>query len=107
MDRDPKDTRVFAPLGPAIKVLMVWPSFPASFWSLGEVTGDHTYLGSTGRSPHLLRTTSCLARSPDPLAKSRHALCSLKLVLGIRHDHSRCPARLRSRLGRPLGNSVI
>src|ERR1700686_1749727 len=37
MDRDPKDTRVFPPLGPAIKVLMVWPSFPASFWSLGEV----------------------------------------------------------------------
>jgi len=37
MDRDPKDTRFFPPLGPAIKVLMVWPSFPASFWSLGEV----------------------------------------------------------------------
>ena len=37
MDRDPKDVRVFPPLGPAIKVLMVWPSFPASFWSLGEV----------------------------------------------------------------------
>jgi radical SAM superfamily enzyme YgiQ (UPF0313 family) len=28
---------VKAPLGPAIKVLMVWPRFPASFWSLGEV----------------------------------------------------------------------
>src|ERR1700720_2736113 len=37
MDRDSKDMRVFRPLGPAIKVLMVWPSFPASFWSLGEV----------------------------------------------------------------------
>src|ERR1700686_1594747 len=37
MDGDLKDTRVFPPLGPAIKVLMVWPSFPASFWSLGEV----------------------------------------------------------------------
>jgi len=37
MDGDPKDTRVFPPLGPAIKVLMVWPSFPASFWSLGEM----------------------------------------------------------------------
>src|ERR1700731_3143457 len=37
MDGDAKDTRVFPPLGPAIKVLMVWPSFPASFWSLGEV----------------------------------------------------------------------
>jgi len=37
MDGDPKDTKVFPPLGPAIKVLMVWPSFPASFWSLGEV----------------------------------------------------------------------
>jgi radical SAM superfamily enzyme YgiQ (UPF0313 family) len=28
---------VKTPLGPAIKVLMVWPRFPASFWSLGEV----------------------------------------------------------------------
>src|SRR6202166_2859419 len=37
MDGDPKDTRVFPPLGPAIKGLMVWPSFPDSFWSLGEV----------------------------------------------------------------------
>jgi len=37
MDGDPKDTRVFPPLGPAIKILMVWPSFPPSFWSLGEV----------------------------------------------------------------------
>jgi radical SAM superfamily enzyme YgiQ (UPF0313 family) len=37
MDGDPKDIRVFPPLGPAIKVLMVWPRFPASFWSLGEV----------------------------------------------------------------------
>jgi radical SAM superfamily enzyme YgiQ (UPF0313 family) len=38
MDRDPKDMMVFPPLGPAIKVLMVWPRFPASFWCLGEVT---------------------------------------------------------------------
>jgi len=37
MDGDPKDIRVFPPLGPTIKVLMVWPRFPASFWSLGEV----------------------------------------------------------------------
>jgi radical SAM superfamily enzyme YgiQ (UPF0313 family) len=37
MDCDPEDMRVFPPLGPAIKVLMVWPRFPASFWSLGEV----------------------------------------------------------------------
>jgi radical SAM superfamily enzyme YgiQ (UPF0313 family) len=37
MDGDPKDIRVFPPLGPAIKILMVWPSFPPSFWSLGEV----------------------------------------------------------------------
>ena len=37
MDRDLEDVRVFLPLGPAIKVLMVWPRFPASFWSLGEV----------------------------------------------------------------------
>jgi radical SAM superfamily enzyme YgiQ (UPF0313 family) len=37
MDGDPKDMRIFPPLGPAIKVLMVWPRFPASFWSLGEL----------------------------------------------------------------------
>src|SRR5208337_5090065 len=37
MDRDLEDVRVFLPLGPAIKVLMVWPRFPTSFWSLGEV----------------------------------------------------------------------
>src|SRR5713226_7163950 len=37
MDRDLEDVRSFPPLGPAIKVLMVWPRFPASFWSLGEV----------------------------------------------------------------------
>src|SRR5271166_6355689 len=37
MDRDPEEIRSFPPLGPAIKVLMVWPRFPASFWSLGEV----------------------------------------------------------------------
>lgn len=38
MDRDLEEVRSFPPLGPAIKVLMVWPRFPASFWSLGEVT---------------------------------------------------------------------
>src|SRR6266496_5319148 len=27
-----------SPLGPAVKVLMVWPRFPASYWSLEEVT---------------------------------------------------------------------
>jgi len=37
MDRDLEDVRVFPPLGPVSKVLMVWPRFPASFWSLGEV----------------------------------------------------------------------
>src|SRR2546425_1214133 len=37
MNRDPEEIRSFPPLGPAIKVLMVWPRFPASFWSLGEV----------------------------------------------------------------------
>ena len=34
---DLEDVRGFLPLGPTIKVLMVWPRFPASFWSLGEV----------------------------------------------------------------------
>jgi len=38
MDRDFEEERSFHPLGPAVKVLMVWPRFPASFWSLGEVT---------------------------------------------------------------------
>jgi len=38
MNYDPKNVKVFPPLGPRIKVLMVWPCFPASFWSLGEVT---------------------------------------------------------------------
>src|ERR1700687_2990055 len=38
MERDPQEIRSFSPLGPAIKVLMVWPRFPASFWSLAEVT---------------------------------------------------------------------
>src|SRR5882672_10784557 len=38
MNQDLEDVRSFPPLGPAIKVLMVWPRFPASFWSLAEVT---------------------------------------------------------------------
>src|ERR1039458_3041919 len=38
MDRDLEELRPFPPLGPAVKVLMVWPRFPASYWSLGEVT---------------------------------------------------------------------
>src|SRR6202795_2223241 len=37
MDGDPKETRVFPPLGLTIRVLMVWPSFPASFRSIGEM----------------------------------------------------------------------
>ncbi|MGC1829276.1 MAG: B12-binding domain-containing radical SAM protein [Candidatus Acidiferrales bacterium] len=37
MERDPEEITPFPPLGPAIKVLMVWPRFPASFWSLSEV----------------------------------------------------------------------
>jgi len=28
----------FPPLGDAVKVLMVWPRFPASYWSLGDTT---------------------------------------------------------------------
>src|ERR1700674_2589306 len=38
MDPHLENVRPFPPLGPAIKVLMVWPRFPASFWSLGELT---------------------------------------------------------------------
>src|ERR1700752_5033695 len=37
MDRDPEEFGSSPPLGPAIKVLMVWPRFPSSFWSLGKV----------------------------------------------------------------------
>jgi len=37
MAQDPEDVRVFPPLGPKIKALMVWPRFPRSYWSLGEV----------------------------------------------------------------------
>ena len=36
MDPDLENVRPFPPLGPVIKVLMVWPRFPASYWSLGE-----------------------------------------------------------------------
>ena len=38
MDPELENVRPFPPLGPAIKVLMVWPRFPASYWSLGEAT---------------------------------------------------------------------
>jgi radical SAM superfamily enzyme YgiQ (UPF0313 family) len=38
MDRDLEKVRAFPPLGPVIKVLMVWPRIPPSYWSLGEVT---------------------------------------------------------------------
>jgi radical SAM superfamily enzyme YgiQ (UPF0313 family) len=38
MDQDFEEFRAFPPLGPAIKALMVWPRFPHSYWSLGEVT---------------------------------------------------------------------
>src|SRR6202171_1390611 len=37
MERGPEEIRSFSPLGTAIKVLMVWPRFPTSFWSLAEV----------------------------------------------------------------------
>ena len=32
VDNDPGEPQVFPPLGPAIKVLMIWPRFPPSFW---------------------------------------------------------------------------
>src|SRR6516165_5912054 len=38
MRPDVERVGLLPPLGPAIKVLMVWPRFPASYWSLGEVT---------------------------------------------------------------------
>src|SRR5690242_15807464 len=38
MDPDPENVRSFPPLGSAIKVLMIWPRFPPSYWSLGKAT---------------------------------------------------------------------
>src|ERR1700693_1466310 len=37
MDRALENGKCFPPLGLAIKVQTVWPRFPSSFWSLGEV----------------------------------------------------------------------
>jgi radical SAM superfamily enzyme YgiQ (UPF0313 family) len=34
---DPSDLQSFPPLGPAPKVLMVWPRFPSSFWSFDGI----------------------------------------------------------------------
>ena len=34
---DAGEPQVFPPLGPAIKVLMIWPRFPSSFWSFDGV----------------------------------------------------------------------
>jgi len=34
---DPSELRSLPPLGPAIKVLMIWPRFPSSFWSFDGV----------------------------------------------------------------------
>src|SRR5262249_38597618 len=31
------EPQTFPPLGPAIKVLMIWPRFPSSFWSFDGV----------------------------------------------------------------------
>src|ERR1700680_450957 len=38
MDPHLENVRPFPPLGPAIKVLMLCPRFPASYWGLGEAT---------------------------------------------------------------------
>jgi len=34
---DPSHLQSFPPLGPALKVLMVWPRFPSSFWSFDGI----------------------------------------------------------------------
>ncbi|HME00220.1 MAG TPA: radical SAM protein [Terriglobia bacterium] len=34
---DPNELVTFPPLGPALKVLMVWPRFPSSFWSFDGI----------------------------------------------------------------------
>src|SRR6266571_9503759 len=34
---DPGDSQSFPPLGSALKVLMVWPRFPSSFWSFDGI----------------------------------------------------------------------
>ena len=51
MDPDLENVRPFPPLGPAIKVLMVWPRFPASYWSLGgatEIVPEHSLVPPLG-----------------------------------------------------------
>ncbi len=34
---DPSELQKFPPLGPAPKVLMIWPRFPSSFWSMDGI----------------------------------------------------------------------
>jgi len=36
-DDDPSELQSFPPLGSALKVLMVWPRFPSSFWSFNGI----------------------------------------------------------------------
>ena len=36
-DDDPSELQSFPPLGSALKVLMVWPRFPSSFWSFDGI----------------------------------------------------------------------
>ncbi len=36
-DDDPSELQSFPPLGPALKVLMIWPRFPSSFWSFDGI----------------------------------------------------------------------
>jgi radical SAM superfamily enzyme YgiQ (UPF0313 family) len=36
-NEDPSELKSFAPLGPALKALMVWPRFPSSFWSMDGI----------------------------------------------------------------------
>jgi radical SAM superfamily enzyme YgiQ (UPF0313 family) len=35
--KDPSDLKSFPPLGAAVKVLMIWPRFPSSFWSMDGI----------------------------------------------------------------------
>jgi len=36
-NEDPGELQNFPPLGPALKVLMIWPRFPSSFWSMDGI----------------------------------------------------------------------
>src|SRR6202007_1721846 len=56
---EPCELRSFPPLGPSMKVLMIWPRFPASFWGFqGMITLMHE---KTAMPPLGLLTVAALS----------------------------------------------